>query len=248
MIGKIKKTIVNTLNNRIIRDADSFAPLQGELAEKGYAVLKDFFPENEVKLLDEVERSLSESKESHSILKDYPFLGRPLLDNRVIQIVQDYLGADAVFDYASARRFLASGPKSDTWHHDSVGHRIKIFLCLNNQDDSTHTKVIPNTHKIRYENYSDSRISTEFVRNQGEILDVIGEKNDLIVFDTNLLHLGVYSSKPRSIVQYEFSDKKKTKIKGHIGARNCRFSEDLLDSPLLYQEKVRKENGHAFYP
>jgi hypothetical protein len=248
MLANIKKYWVEKYNSNIISRVDKTAPLKGNLSEHGYLIMENYFSRDELDLFGDVENSLSESKESKDVLREFPFLCKPLLDSKVVNIIQSYLGDQAVFDYASARKFLSSGPKSDTWHHDSVGHRIKIFLCLNDQDEFTHTQVIPNTHLNRYKSFLDSRISESMAMQHGMPLKVIGKKNDLIIFDTNLLHRGMYSEKARSIVQYEFSHRAKSKIKGHVGMRDCSFDKSLLNSPLILSSILKESQNFVYYP
>jgi hypothetical protein len=232
MLGKIYSQLV-------INSADLRASLKGPLATNGYYVVKNYFDENDLIKFDEVSQSLEGSKEYPDILKKFPFLSKPLFDPLIINIIREYLGGKAVLDYASGRRFLASGSKSDTWHHDSVGHRIKIFLCINDQDESTHTELVPKTHLIKYKNYRDSRIDESEITRKYNPIKVVGQKNDLIIFDTNLLHKGIYSDRPREIVQFEFSDKRKSMLSGHVGIRKSVFDKSILNSPLIYKKKVK---------
>lgn len=231
----------------IVRYGDSRATLKGELAEKGYVVIHNYFNEADLARFPEVSASLEGSKESVDLLKKFPFLSKPLFDEKIISIVRDYLGPQAVLDYCSGRRFLASGPKSDDWHHDSVGHRIKIFMCISDQNETTHTEIVPSSHLIKYTNYYSSRLSKDEIERRYGILKVIGKKNDLIIFDTNLMHRGVYSDSPREIVQFEFSDIRKSLMKGHIGPRKSIFDKSIANSPLVATNKLRFNEETAYY-
>lgn len=231
----------------IIRYADSRAKLRGPMADKGYYVMSNYFDENDLQKFPQVSESLNGSQESIDILKKFPFLSKPLFDPKVISVVHEYLGDKAVLDYSSGRRFLASGAKSDTWHHDSVGHRIKIFLCLNDQDSTTHTELVAKTHLIRYSNYRDSRIDENEIREKYEPLKVIGKKNDLIFFDTNMLHKGIYSNNPREIVQFEFSDRRKSMLRGHVGMRKSVFDKSIIESPLVLKNKIEISGEQASF-
>lgn len=231
----------------IIKYSDRTAPLGGPLGVNGYMVIPNYFSGEDLKKFPDVTDSLSTSDESLDILLKFPFLGKILLDETIISIIYDYLGGNAVFDYASGRSFISSGPKSDVWHHDSVGHRIKIFLCLSDQDSTSHTQVVPNSQIIRYRNYTDSRLNQKEIEDNERIIEVIGKQNDLIIFDTNLIHKGVYSDLPRNIVQFEFSNIVKSLLRGHIGPRKVLFSRDLLSSKLISKGHVKLFNGNYCY-
>jgi hypothetical protein len=230
----------------IVKYGDLRAPMKGPLGEQGFCVISNYFDENDLALFPEVSKSLIGSEESKDILLKFPFLSKPLFDPKVISIVRDYLGPKAVLDYASGRRFLSSGSKSDEWHHDSVGHRLKIFMCITDQDDTTHTEIVPSSHRIKYSNYRNSKIDIEDVKSRGNIIKVIGKKNDLIIFDTNLLHKGVYSQVPREIVQFEFTDIRKSMMRGHVGMRMCSFHKSVTNSPLV-AAKYLKNSGDSVH-
>ncbi|PQV57269.1 hypothetical protein CLV53_1294 [Sediminibacterium magnilacihabitans] len=236
MLGKIYQKYV-------VRFGDMRATLSGPLAERGYLLIHNYFDTDDLKRFPEVSASFIDSQESKDIIKKFPFLAKPLFDPNIISIIRDYLGSKAVLDYASGRRFLASGSKSDSWHHDSVGHRIKIFMCITDQDESTHTQVIPNTHLIKYTDYQNSRLNTSDIESRHEPHKVIGAKNDLIIFDTNMMHKGVYSNVPREIVQFEFSDIRKSMLKGHVGIRQSVFDESVVASPLVSKKHLIFQKG-----
>ena len=226
---------------------DSRATLNGVLGENGFTIIPDYFQGDDYLKLQDVSNSLLGSEESQDILMKFPFLAKPLFDQNVIKIIHDYLGSFAVLDYVSGRRFLASGNKSDDWHHDSVGHRIKIFMCINDQNETTHTKIVPATHRYKYSNYQQRKLTSEEIENGGRIKTVIGKKNDLIIFDTNIMHKGVYSDTPREIVQFEFSDIRKSFLKGHVGIRKSKFDPSIAKSPLVSQKHLKFGDGFAYF-
>ncbi len=231
----------------IVNLGDSRAKLEGALGENGFTIIHDYFQGNDYLKLQEVSNSLIGSEESQDILLKFPFLAKPLFDENIISIIRDYLGPHAVLDYVSGRRFLASGNKSDDWHHDSVGHRIKIFMCINDQNETTHTKIVPNTHRIKYSNYQQRKLTFSEIENSGNVMTVIGKKNDLIIFDTNIMHRGVYSDAPREIVQFEFTDIRKSFLKGHIGIRKSKFDLSIAKCPLISQKHLKFAEGYAYF-
>ncbi|MDC1369829.1 hypothetical protein N8301_04415 [Cyclobacteriaceae bacterium] len=240
MLGKIYSKL-------IVRYGDKRAPLAGPLAEKGYLIISDYFNEEDQKQFGEISNVLESGEESVDILNRFPFLSKPVKDERIVSIIRKYLGDHAVLDFASAKRFWTTGPKSDNWHHDSVGHRIKIFVCLTDQDDTTHTQIIPNSNLIRYNDYQNTRLDSEKISKNHDIIKLIGKKNDLIIFDTNGMHTGVYSEKPRDLVQYEFSDIRKSMLRGHVGPRRSSFDNSITQSPLIAKHKLRSKGETFFY-
>ncbi len=226
---------------------DSRATLSGALGENGFTIIHDYFQGDDYLKLQDVSNSLIGSEESQDILMKFPFLEKPLFDQNVIKIIRDYLGPHAVLDYVSGRRFLASGNKSDDWHHDSVGHRIKIFMCINDQNETTHTKVVQATHRIKYSNYQQRKLSHEDIEKSGKVITIIGKKNDLIIFDTNMMHKGVYSDVPREIVQFEFSDIRKSNLKGHIGMRKSKFAPSIAKSSLISNKHLNIKEEYAYF-
>lgn len=226
---------------------DSRATISGPLADKGFTIVHNYFNGDDYLKLRDVSNSLIGSEESSDILLKFPFLSKLLFDPNIIKIIRGYLGSNAVLDYVSARRFLSSGNKSDDWHHDSVGHRIKIFLCINEQNETTHTKLIPRSHLIKYSNYQKRSLELSEIENRENIINVIGKKNDLIIFDTNMMHKGVYSDFPREIVQFEFSDIRKSFLKGHVGIRKSKFDLSITKSPLISQKHLKFKDGFAYF-
>lgn len=63
----------------------------------------------------------------------FPEVGS-LLNQYIVACIKDYLGKDAVLDSVAlfvlplSSHYIKGKNQSDLWHHDSVGHRIKMFF------------------------------------------------------------------------------------------------------------------------
>ena len=227
---------------------DSFAPAKGKLSGEGFYHWKAFFSGNELDELNEIRQGLLESND-YDILLKYPLLRKIFEDQSMNKLLVDYLGRSCQLDYADSHICQVGKPASPDWHHDSVGHRIKIFICVNDQTDTACTQVVPGSHKRRYWDYNKSKFSESEIDSK-ESKKLIGQKGDLLIFDTNLLHRGLYDNTQRYIVQLEFSSRLKgLKRGGHFGYRKSAISLNLLDHPFVRMEKVSEdENGNFRYP
>ena len=239
--------IGNFINIILKKIGDKRSTLEGELSLNGYLIISNYFKENDLSKFSSISTHFEDKSGDHDILFKFPFLTKPLFDQRIINIIRNYLGKDTYLDFASGRGFTNKGNKSDYWHHDSVGHRIKIFICLNDQDESTHTQVIPCSHKINYFNPRKSKFTDSQVKHLEKPKKIIARKNDLFIFDTNILHKGIYSSTPRNIVQMEFSDRIKSYMRGHIGPRKSKFDKSILESPLIARSKLKYTDKYVHY-
>ena len=232
----------NFLNNIIIHFADKNVPLKGELCEQGYCVVNGAVPTEN---LGPISQAIEETPIIFDPLYRFSTVADLLFNDRIIKIVQDYLGPKVTLDYCWARHLAVDAPKSDTWHHDSVGHRVKAFLCLSDQDESAHTKIVVASHKEKYTDYSKSRIDDSQIPGE-RIASLIGKKGDLIIFDTNGLHKGVYG-RSRDIVQFEFSHPYKSYMRGHVGRRFTVIGELAAQSPLIDRKKISYDSGFVGY-
>ena len=239
--------IGNFINIILKKIGDSRSKLKGELGPYGYLVISNYFNDYDLNKFSLISSHFDNIDGDNDILFKFPFLAKPLFDKRIIKIIKDYLGQDSYFDYASGRSFTNNGNKSDYWHHDSVGHRIKIFICVSDQDESTHTQVIPNSHIINYFNPRKSKFDDHQIKHLNRAKKIIAKKNDLLIFDTNILHKGIYSTTPREIVQMEFSDQIKSYMSGHIGPRKSKFNKSILESPLIAKSKLKYTDEYVYY-
>jgi hypothetical protein len=78
----------------------------------------------------------------------------------------------------------------------------------------------------------------------------LGRKGDIVIFDTNGLHRGVYDqlSKTRDTIQFEFSDfLKGFFLKGDVGPRSSKFHMNLCESSWLSKSHLKLFESHGSY-
>lgn len=119
------------------------------------------------------------------------------------------------------------------WHHDSVGHRLKVYAGLGDFCPNVHTDILPHTQRFKYIDYSYTRFSP-YCSLISTAVSISPKPGDVFIFDTNMLHRGSYSlSESRIVLELEFSNKiKSTLLPGKIGRKNRRGGGNLLDTEL----------------
>jgi len=250
--------------------ADRKCTLNGILLEQGYVKLEQFFSTVDLKQVQPIVTALSIKEEEnrnklvHRInnsLELAPVLIKVLDSGIVQEIVFNYLGKNARFDSCSSWRassFSDNNHGSGLWHHDSVGHRIKGFLFLNDtrEVNAPYTLFCPGSHLIKHKGfeYEKTRFSEEYILEHFKIQKLNGGPGDLVLFDTNALHRGGYTKNEthRDIVQFEFSSQFKSDfISGDIGPRNTFFptslSNSIHENPLIDKNLLKlADNGYAY--
>ena len=154
-----------------------------------------------------IELSSQEVQLAWSLLTSIPNL---------VNTVRRHLGGDFVVQ--EAYHFVASNYNKSSlvntsgfWHRDSVGRRIKVFICLNTVGSPPITSVLPCTYldpiprqwemiRVAIPSKSSSDIMTEDMKNLNIQLDRLQPLNhsyrsgDVVLLDTNAIHRGVYAS------------------------------------------------------
>lgn len=146
-----------------------------------------------------------------------------LLSSRLRNLCRGYLGADVQFDDAyflrtkgrpgitesNSRVNLSS---SSLWHHDTVGHRLKLFIYLTDVSALSATPIARGSHRLFYmfgykKRMELSRFSFDWVESTFDVVHMQGRKGDAFIFDTNALHRGAAtrSHSDRSVLVVEFS-------------------------------------------
>jgi hypothetical protein len=198
--------------------------------------------------------------EDPDILLHAPNLFQVIEHPCVKKIILNYIGKRACLDYACFSRIsgMFSESHSGLWHHDSVGSRLKLFLIVSDYigSDYIHTEYIPRSHNQRRLSYSNpvrldgSRIKTDDLKQKKFAKKFLGRKGDIVIFDTNGLHRGVYEhlAKTRDTIQFEFSDLLKSCfLKGQVGPRSSKFHMSLCDSSWLSKIHLKLFESHGSY-
>lgn len=198
---EIKNKLSNTYRKSIIRTFDSLCPLNGDLGLTGFLHKKKFFDEKRLKKLE-----LLSNKQLLEFISNHQYLNN---------VFQDYLGNYSI-DYV--KKWQTEGDtNSSIWHHDSVGHRIKIFIGLSEVVKETGTCFIPKSHKNKYSSYLETRVEPDSDVDQ---IIINLDRGDLMVFDTNMLHRGMYGKNKRTAFTIEVSNPYKGfLLPGDIGRR-----------------------------
>ena len=166
------------------------------------------------------------------------FLSRPSLSDHdlsylsglVLPFISDtirrYLGLSAALD---SIRLLVVNPEhcensSGIPHHDSVGHRLKLFVPLRlDRTAITPTYYIKNSHLREWLDYSNpvraDQTRVDQFWKSSEVCTLYPYPDTVYIFDTNGVHWGSYDSLrlPRVYIVYEFSTIKSYFVRGLIG-------------------------------
>lgn len=274
------KTIKSKLRDRSIRFADRNAPLGGPLAENGGCMLyqnSTLFGELEQKISDfndklmQSEKLQSELRVSalgtgyvyEDVLLHLPEVAF-LLDQDLLKIARDYIGPDLKLDavYLSVVNTVAEQTEfvnpSSLQHHDSVGHRVKIFFPINRSGNTNSpTYYLAGSNKIKWPTYQNSASSSndrlaqygELVKNRSNGKNVVVPYGWGYIFDTNGIHSGVYKKdeEPRVMFQFELSARKNSYVRGQVGQARMHMAQSAKDyleiQGLLRSEAVLEDNG-----
>ena len=206
----MRKKISNSYRKAVIRCFDNLAPLSGELGEaNGVLVKRKFFSPDEVNLMAlsgpyDIRKRLSKNSFFTSLFSDY--LKKWKIDTCFMWETEE------------------GENHSSIWHHDSVGHRIKIFIGVSKKSENTGTLFIKNSYKNKYTDYLSTRVVENY--DDDDIFLVNLDIGDLMVFDTNCIHSGLYGSDTRKAITVEISNPiKGFLLPGKIGKKDFRENE-----------------------
>lgn len=130
----------------------------------------------------------------------HAYLGDARYDGHVLLLVRPGV---KLSDYGSGR-----------FHHDRCGRRLKLFLFVNDVDESTHPTIVADrTHNWFHDCYVAGALGGKYARfDDAEInhlnlklVPMTGKAGGGFLFDTNSIHKGqLHGSKPRTAVIFEF--------------------------------------------
>ena len=140
--------------------------------------------------------------------------------NKVEKDIKTYLGEGARIDdiyvnYFDPNCCLEEPSPSGSWHHDNVGNRLKMYICLLG-DGKTPTIILKDSHR----NFKPFRLKEVFrffgkvnVESfSGDELALSYKTGDMALFDTNAYHRGHYEGhlSKRVVLVVEFIDREKS--------------------------------------
>ena len=197
------------LRKTFVPAIDGTAPVAGPLSEGGGVIPLAAFPadgvEHYLKKLGAQQRHRLSRAEIGEALARLAYTGYD-------KILQQYLGRFWSADYGLIWRAPPQS-SSGTWHHDNVGHRVKIFVILANDSPENGTQFMPFTHRTRWTSFSGRLAAPD-----GQPLFVRQQRGDVLMFDTNMMHRGMYTPYERIILQVEFTNILKSFfVPGQIG-------------------------------
>ncbi len=241
MINKIFN-IVNEYRNKkkiqsIIQEFDKSVNINGNFP--GYRYLKKVFEPENIKLDSPMNYDRFGMSTSKIINKDVA-----LILNKSIKLlekdIRDYLGGETRLDDLSIWWFnpaKAIKPGvSGGWHQDNCGNRLKLYICLEG-DGSTPTIIQKDSHKkmysfgikdlLRFIGKADTKDREDEIRLEYR-------SGDIAVFDTHLMHRGLYETPAtkRVVILAEFINRNKCNaIHDHApcGPEKVIFDKDAFD-------------------
>lgn len=169
----------------------------------------------------------------------------------VHQLVRSYLGSTASLDFVKLSILYPEDHTNTSGipHHDSVGHRLKLFVPLRIPGTAiTPTKYVTWSNKTKWKTYvnplrADNTRIDRFWKIANEV-ELVAPCDNVYIFDTNGIHWGVYNTiaKPRVNLVMEFSNIKSYFIRGDIGYRitcntvtkKCLAENQLIPPHLIF--------------
>ena len=282
IISKIKRPLRNLYNDNLINLVDQFHPIKGPLHKSGFKIYPDYIKSepfiegknllykkvlDSTKVIDALSKitNLGGSINFHDHLLYSDFL-LEVFNSNIIDDIRSYLGTGFKLDYTCLSIFntfngeLKNCSSSGLFHHDSVGHRIKMFIPINEGGTINNpTTYLEGSNRIHWENFDNSE-KEERLRIQKNKIEIYLSKekklglnsNDILIFDTNGIHKGEYkqTNKNRAIIQFEFS-KNKSYLKGLVGPASYYLSEEfykrLKALNLLRLNRIKSINGNYLH-
>ncbi len=225
-------------NNIFIFFTDLLIPKKGKLTKNGFVNIKKVIEDNDaIRFINYIEtNNISLANNNEDILiPEVEFLSKICFHVNIIEHVKSYLGSDYCLDVVEIIKTSPSNlARSSLWHHDGVGHRLKLYIILKDNlgDNQIKTEYINSSNNIRRLNFSNTKIFTDnsriktdklnYHKSRSKITFFHGELGDAFLFDTNGLHRGFcpVKAEPRYAIQCEYSDRLKGKlVRGQIGQR-----------------------------
>jgi hypothetical protein len=165
----------------------------------------------------------------YDLVLHFPLVAE-LVQEPMVDDVQKYLGKSAKLDSVCLFVIKNSGDSgrnsSGLWHHDSVGHRLKIFIPLDLKGNhDAPTEYIIGTNQVRHASYAnpvDHRSGKRVCLPESTLKSAKVVRVDFgegFIFDTNGLHRGSYNTAgvTRSVVLLQFSSPWKRFLRGYSG-------------------------------
>lgn len=186
---------------------------------------------------------------------------RILANQRVNSIVRSYLGDDATFDFAELFRSPACSETvriSGLWHHDRVGHRLLLWVLLNDLDERGRATIYAtgsHHRELEANTFASTRLADDFVdRNYPVRARMTGKRGDCILTDTHGIHRAVYERGMlhRDVLMVAYSSYAKSQALASspldfpIGPHYARFPKHFDPAGTLVRRERLKTVGGGF--
>jgi hypothetical protein len=174
------------------------------------------------------------------------FVWEAVLSSKKLQkLAQDYLGLGVRLDdlyLKTVKDGLQSG--AEGWHDDNVGYRLKVFMVFDVEGKPSDTLIIPrerpNPYRVKIKEEVTRMLGAPDKAHRGEEVRLAYVAGDCLVFDTNLLHRGDYTSSDgvRYCLVAEFIDREKAdELRKYCpcgpGQSEFRITIPIADASLL---------------
>lgn len=182
----------------------------------------------------------------------------------IINIAKSYIGSEARLDDLYIKTIvdgLESG--AEGWHDDNVGYRLKVFFVFDTEGTPSDTLLIPrlrpNLYNVKIKEEIKRMIGKPDKNQRSSEVRIKYTAGDCLVFDTNLLHRGDYttSSGIRYCLVAEFIDRNKAnEIRDSCpcgpgqSVKQIKIqtsSDDLINNHPLIDNKILDRNLDYFY-
>ena len=208
--NSLRYSLSNIYRKSIIRFFDGLAPLKGPLNQSnGVIYIQNYYSKEQI-----VNMTANKPSNVVDTIKQ---------DSYLTGLFSDYLNKwniDTCFMWETEE----GQNNSSIWHHDSVGHRIKIFIGVSKRSSNTGTLFVSDSFKNKYDDYLSTRVHKVFTENETFLINL--DVGDLMIFDTNCIHSGLYGDNPRKAITVEISNPfKGFLLPGKIGKKDFRENE-----------------------
>jgi hypothetical protein len=187
-----------------------------------------------------------------------------LRSDSIINIAKSYIGSEVRLDDLYIKTIvdgLESG--AEGWHDDNVGYRLKVFMVFDTEGTPSDTLLIPhsrpNLYNVKIKDEIKRMIGKPDKNHRSSEIRVNYKAGDCLVFDTNLVHRGDYTTNcgVRYCLVAEFIDRNKVnEIRDSCpcgpgqSARQIKIpksSINILNDHPLIDKKILNESLDCFY-
>jgi hypothetical protein len=250
LAGEDKAVIrdLKTIGVHVTSIENMFGEEAGKLLNILINVAKDLDVADDQELPDYLQkRTSSIDMQAETIIAKYPEVFFLSLSQRILNIVESYLGLPAAYHGVALRRSLIDGKEVGPrlWHKDGEDfHEVRVVIYLNDVElEGGPFEYIPRTYGLDYKDLSwcQGKYTDENIRKivpDDVIRQVYGKAGTVIFCDTanTFHHEKLQVSKNRSVAMYGFSSRMPRSLalsKAHFPAESVKDKLTQMLSPSL---------------